>query len=584
VRRAAIIIGVDRAGNLPVLHDAAAGARRFEKWAREQGVESIDVLTDENGGEVGVDAVKKAINRIVRAGTTEQLIVYFAGHGVNINYNEYWLLSDAPADSNAAVNVRGSEDRARYAGIPHVLFISDACRTAAQGINAQGTTGSEIFRNDVAGDTQNPVDQFFACTLGRPALEVPDKTTTAREFKALYTGALLDGLRGAPPVELEWRSDGAERIGLVHPRPLRDYLKAEVPRRLAALDLQTKAIQVPDARINSDPPAWVARLAGAAGEAERTAGAGVSEAPPTPAAGAASLLRAALAEGHQAPAAVVAAVDTAQLEAATGIVDAFVRTSAPFGPMHHESQCGIKVRGAKIANAFSKLAQLTLFEQPGEVVRVDQVDPPGAGVLLVFESGAGAVVPAIPEFLATLTVEDGELIDVAYEPSDNSWRWGEFAPRAMEIRALRAVASASTRSGVFRLEGDDALSVARRMQIAKGLDPTLAIYAAYAYNDMQRRDLIREMSGYMRGDLGARLFDIALLAGELDDTKIGNDRELLSFMPLLAQGWALLGARRVRLPKALEDLRAMLLPSVWTLLDERGTERVRAAMQNGEVR
>src|SRR5438876_3950152 len=48
VSRAAVLIGVDRAGTgtLPVLRDAANGARRMAKWARDQGMDPVVVLTD----------------------------------------------------------------------------------------------------------------------------------------------------------------------------------------------------------------------------------------------------------------------------------------------------------------------------------------------------------------------------------------------------------------------------------------------------------------------------------------------------------------------------------------------------------
>lgn len=152
------------------------------------------------------------------------------------------------------------------------------------------------------------------------------------------------------------------------------------------------------------------------------------------------------------------------------------------------------------------------------------------------------------------------------------------------IRTLRAVAAASTRSGVFRLQADDALEVARRMQFAKGIDPGLAVYAAYAYNDLQRRDLIRQMSGYMSGDLGGRLFDVALLAGELDGKRVDADQSVYGCVPLLAQGWALLSAYRVSLPAPLDALRHAMLPSVWTMFNAAGVQQIRAAMQAGDVR
>lgn len=77
------------------------------------------------------DEIFDAVNEIVRSASTDQLIVYFAGHGVLINRNEHWLLSEAPRRANAAVNVSGSVELARFCGIRHVVFISDACRTVA---------------------------------------------------------------------------------------------------------------------------------------------------------------------------------------------------------------------------------------------------------------------------------------------------------------------------------------------------------------------------------------------------------------------------------------------------------------------
>jgi hypothetical protein len=122
------------------------------------------------------------------------------------------------------------------------------------------------------------------------------------------------------------------------------------------------------------------------------------------------------------------------------------------------------------------------------------------------------------------------------------------------------------------------------MQDAKCSDPTLAVYAAYAYSDLGRRDLIRQMGSYMIAELGARLFDIAMLARELDGAATGRDPAVLGFAPLLSQGWALLDAYRIRLPMSLQGLREMLVPSVWTMFDARAVDPLRAAMTNGEIR
>jgi hypothetical protein len=206
---------------------------------------------------------------------------------------------------------------------------------------------------------------------------------------------------------------------------------------------------------------------------------------------------------------------------------------------------------------------------------------PGVSVLIELRNGTGVLVPSIPDFVAELTFEDGQLANLSYEPSSNSWRWGEYADRQEELRTLRASVAASAGFGVFRLSGDDAIKLARRMQFAKGVDPSLALYAAYAYHDLQRRDLIREMESYLRADLGWAFFDIALLSGNLPDP--GRNRVLPPF-PMLSQGWTLLSAFGVKLPNSLQQLQRHLLPALWTMFDHGGVAMLAAAIHSGEVR
>ncbi|MCU7811139.1 MAG: hypothetical protein KZQ77_07870, partial [Candidatus Thiodiazotropha sp. (ex Notomyrtea botanica)] len=258
-------------------------------------------------------------------------------------------------------------------------------------------------------------------------------------------------------------------------------------------------------------------------------------------------------------------------------------SAAPFGPMHHETQCGFKIRGALFTSAYSKGARVEEPDQPIDDLRVQVNSGPYASVLLTLDTGAAIVLPAISEFLCALTIDDGELVDVAYEPSANSHRWPMFEQRAAEVRTLRAVASSSTRNGVFRLDQKDALKLARQMQYAKSVDPALAVYAAYAYQDLQRTDLIKKMCGYMHGDIGARFFDLALLAGELRDTKIGSDPTVMGFVPLLAQGWAQLAAHRVRFPQPFDGMERYLLNSPWTMFNPEGAALIHKALKQGVV-
>ena len=179
------------------------------EWAQAQGM-ATELITDASGP-VDIARIKTAIRALVDAGNIGQLLVYFAGHGVNRLRQEYWLLTDAPDDTQAAVNLAGSVALAATCGIPHVVFVSDACRTAAEGIRAQSITGSEIFPNR-EGD-EHSVDQFFACDLGRPSHEVRDPDVTTAEFSALYTGELLPALNGECAELVEWKAGPRQSAG-----------------------------------------------------------------------------------------------------------------------------------------------------------------------------------------------------------------------------------------------------------------------------------------------------------------------------------------------------------------------------------
>ena len=202
MRRAGVFVGVDRTGQLQTLNDAAAGAERMHQWALGQGMSDGSqaiLLTDRGGKKVTPDMIFDAIKSVIDGPGVDHLLVYFAGHGVNINRSEHWLLSDAPVRTSAAVNVAGSVDLARYCGIPYVVFVSDACRSAPEGIQAQNVRGVDVFPNDGASDRAQPVDQFFACRLGKTAAEIRDPAEAANGFSALYTGAFLDAVSGLAP-------------------------------------------------------------------------------------------------------------------------------------------------------------------------------------------------------------------------------------------------------------------------------------------------------------------------------------------------------------------------------------------------
>lgn len=575
--RAAIFIGVNRTGGLPKLADAAAGAKRMAvEWARKQPMDSVQVITDEKKA-VTARMIKTAVAKVVDPGNLEQLVIYFSGHGVNLLRHEFWLLSGAAQDPQECINVAGSEDLARYCGVPHVIFISDACRTAAQGIGMQSLSGSEMFRPIDPNLPRSPVDQFYACKLGAPANEIADPDTTTKEYRAAYTAELLPALTGRVPQIIEPGTGSHGDFGFVRAWPLQDHLEKAMAVRLADPKLKTRVIQVPDADIASRPTAWISRVRG------------VADAQPAGGAPAPIAARSLAVEAIQISAGGGPGRATAAASANGGVllrrtsVDAARNIAEPFGPTHQESRCGFKLRGARVAEAFAVRGRIDMHPVPADVVRVWDVRRPGTDVLLVLDDGSSVVLPAIPGFIAALTCRDGDLVDVAYEPSEFTDRWSEFKRKASELRTLRGVIATATAEGTFRLRGPNAEALARRMQFAKGVDPSLAVYAAYAYSDHHRFDLLREMRRYMHADLGGVLFDIAMLDHQFNGTRPAQRRAVLGQFPLLSQGWAYLSGRKIKLPAALMRRMPLLQESVWTKFAPQSTPQLKSLFRSGTL-
>lgn len=584
MQRAVVLIGVSRTGGLPALQAVQSGVERMRSWAQAQGIggDRLIVLSDHGDPNVKVRAhqVVDEIDKLVRRGTLDQLIVYFSGHGIH-NRGDCWLLSEAPGKTAEAVNVEGSIQLARYCGIPHVVLVSDACRTAADGIQALNVTGTDIFPNDPVDGQERAVDAFFACARGKPALEVRDPAVSAGAYAALYTEVLADCLDGQDAAVIDRVQQDGEEVGLVRAWRLADELQLQVPPRLQAwLGRLPTVNQTPVARITSRE-GWLSRIPPDRLPAvNRAAGAPPRPGPPS-ASRAADMMVSMTLAGElggfvRMAQATPGGAGMAELGQTAGML------ARPFGPAHYETGCGFKLRGAQVAQAHCLSAGVAVVDADGTLLRVDPTRG-AASVLIVLRDGGSVLLPALPEFLAGLTFEDGELTHVSYEPADTSPRWADYAARQDELRALRAAVAAATGLGVFRLGGDKALQLARGMQFAKSIDPSMALYAAYAYHDFGRRDLIHEMQNYLRGDLGIHFFDIALLAADGSLAAGLRDGSVLPPLPLLSQGWSLLNAFRAPLSPALRELQGHLRPSLWTLFDADGTALLLKAFQNGEI-
>ncbi len=137
-----VAVGVDNPGVVSRLKGAASGALRIAEWLETQrplGVEPIsEVLTDTGPDKVDFKVVRDAAKRLMDNHALDLLIVYLAGHGfVRGGGSEFVLLSDFPAYQQA-IDVLATAKNAKRSGVPHVVVISDACRSSADAFGAVG--------------------------------------------------------------------------------------------------------------------------------------------------------------------------------------------------------------------------------------------------------------------------------------------------------------------------------------------------------------------------------------------------------------------------------------------------------------
>ncbi|MFD9038709.1 caspase family protein [Streptomyces bottropensis] len=534
--RAVVLIGVRDAAGFPTLQAVDRGLHDMESWAKSQQipVSRIEVVTDIGGDVVDAATVRKAVQSFASHLSVEQLIVYFCGHGVNLNKNEYWLLSEAPDEPNEAINVSLSTVYAWDTGVPHVVLISDACRTAPEG-KTTGLIGQSLFRN---GTSQTAwVDLFYACRPGEAAYEIADRHEASRLYRALYTEVLAKALGGDYSELLERVQQNSRAFHLVRPYPLKEHLPGYVSRRIIELGAHMSVNQSPEGRVTSggSENAWLSRLPAAVGAVPSVTSDEVES-------------------GREVTPPEDPALDAASIAAER-------LTVPPSGPGKIKAPSAVQVDGNSIQAVYT---DGTEAEQMGpDAVQVHVSDERRvANVLLHLTSGQCAVIPALWGRVATMVFEEDQLVDVSYAPLSEG-TWGHREELDKHYMERRAQIAAASRYGLSWWEGGSPEGLVRLFEQHGEADPSLAIYLAYGLADLGRRDLVGRLLTPDNQAAGYAFYDVMLLAKDWG-------RPVVPFMPLVSRGWALLGpltggeAPDVPTPQA----------SHWTLFSEANLPRL----------
>lgn len=484
-----------------------------------------------------------------------------------------------------------------------MIIVSDACRTPAQNLDTQYITGVSAFALYPFDAQEQRVEIFYATAPGRAAAEL---NTIASE--GIYTDILIDALigvlhdaQGAEQQVLEQAADDGAHY--IWSDPLASYLEKAIPRRI--IDLGLDIAQEPRAVIPSGRGEWLARI--------DDARAAVFEAPPPtdhslfppgwtwgggsapPAMGRdlqrqryflteaitvrqiATELMKSLVQGI--PGNFRAALSWASRAPAPGaaqFIDEVEALAEPHPASPTNAQTALRVRGPGIVFEDSRGE---LIQRASDVLEwvaplADVRHPVNAVVEL--GNRTVAVVPVLKGYVADVIIRNREIASLSYEPTYPT----ADGSRLERARLLRAVVTASVRQGHYDL-ADAGLIGVRALQLAKDIDPAMAVLAAYGYHELQESSRIEGMDAALRRQLGGpTLFDVGLLIGRFSmwtAPNVGGGRihGAFPFVPLLSQGWELAEVFGVGDVGWLERVRPYLVPSMWTVFDTGATQLLR---------
>lgn len=580
-KRAAVLIGVNKTGGeLPVLEACATGAIAVANWLKDEGFD-VTVLTDEGGVAVNHYMVQDAIKRYVRSGTYHQLIIFFSGHGYWKNETELWLLSGAPEDANEAISWIETAEYAKDSGIPNVVLISDACRSIPITKTAARVRGSIVFPNEDNAVSRSRVDKYMAAAVGRAAYET--KLDPAGKKTSVFTHCLLQAFNDPFPDTVDQITEFGEIKHVVSNRKLGTSLQRRVPELLAAINQSYQ--QETDAEVLSDPDEYMGRARGLPTGAHAELGPSQK-----PSANLREVAEVALAKelGTTTRLSPKKLKIVEKLSRESGFELQVSQAEAVTNVSRFEIQTGFAITGASVIRAEGSIGSKVEILEAGSaytpgVVRVNLHDRRASSVGLIFDNGRGTVLAALLGYIAHVLVENNAVVSVNYIPSENSPRWQPSSEQKTRINRLRAVTNAAARSGVFRLaNAEDAASFAANARTFKSFDPTLGLYASYAYLQADDRNAIVSILTYMYAGLRVIPFDVALLARHFEDPYALA--KIAPFCPMLTQGWNLLRSRGVTLPPVLNIAQDELEPALWTTFKNDAAIAILEAMRNGELR
>ena len=184
----ALVIGINAYPTMPI-EAAVADAKAVSKRLEELNFEVTTLIDDE----ADLKKIKSELDKLARTTKDAQVLIYFAGHGVNERLHdgklEGYIL---PIDANlkelyaTAISMEELRDLTRLIPAKHVLYAFDSCYSGL-GLTRAATAHSPEYLTTLAGKRA-----VYMITAGK-------KDETVREVggHGIFTLHFLDGIAGA---------------------------------------------------------------------------------------------------------------------------------------------------------------------------------------------------------------------------------------------------------------------------------------------------------------------------------------------------------------------------------------------------
>jgi hypothetical protein len=571
----AILIGIDNTAGMDPLAAAAQSAKSMEIWAKSQGFETI-LFVDSELNEVRADTIVDALEKILES-SPQQVIIYFAGHGCSRTAgSEIWFLPKAITRGEEAFDLVESKAKAYQSGVDSIVFISDACRTAPNDNRIAMVSGRSLFPNMSNRNPSTKIDMLYAAWPGDPAHETRGEDG---DYSAIYTECLLTCLKGGVKEIIMPIQKLQPSIFGVMPHELNEYLTRAIPTLIINRGLFFK--QQPMGEVTSRDPIYLSKIEETElHKAEDNKTGTLDLMFPFGEKGAIYIPNRLerLDKRYDRYIGLIEGSLTAKNEKDSE-QRLMVRNAQNFynEMVIEDDSIGFAVNGPGVFRFYQNFSsESILFSNDRLKKQSNTRITPGKSYLNIpFKtatvvvavsdfSNTGFPIAVIPGFFCIISFKDNQIISVDYFPTD---RMGKAIAQyeSASIAERKAMVIAAATNGFF--EGSE--EAGDYLRQFKSLDPTLGLFAAYAYARSGKYEDIESVYRYIRREDNAVLFDIELLRN-LTIRDFNRPLAITEMIPILTQGWSYLSM--LNPDERLLKITNMLKPGLWTTFTPNGID------------